>query len=429
MIVNLSRPSLRWAEQSKPTHQRWRFGSQPSRQVTHADNAGSTCLYQVANVLTHALFLRQNIGLQIMLTSFYAAIIYKLIIPNRTWSSARLLGFGFIMPSALMLPHFIIDFFGLVNKTLRMGYVVLPFNVFFRTIEAMFGTSPPAVEDSLTNYILYMSSCADFKWTKQGRVKATTAEIMGTIMKSSTHFVGLSIMISFLQHFQYKPFPSDTTVIDDYSVANTPNQLANNYLYAILTFFALSVAMELAILSNNFQGFSSDSPFRNPLFASTSPSDFWGRRWNRLIHQGLKRGAYEPMRKVNAPPRMAKLAAFLASGLLHEYTWSLLFYIPQSDLDPATGECLPDIAYRCYYPKYGKQCAFFLICGVLMLLEGPVAKLTPIQWMAKNLPLVVRSTLVVLTVLPVGHWFTGDWIAGGYFEDHAIGLFKIAYTA
>ena len=26
----------------------------------------------------------------------------------------------------------------------------------------------------------------------------------------------------------------------------------------------------------------------NPIFHSRSPSDFWGRRWNRLIHTGLK---------------------------------------------------------------------------------------------------------------------------------------------
>jgi hypothetical protein len=31
---------------------------------------------------------------------------------------------------------------------------------------------------------------------------------------------------------------------------------------------------------------------KNPLFSSTSPSDFWGGRWNLIVHGLLKRGRF-----------------------------------------------------------------------------------------------------------------------------------------
>ena len=30
-------------------------------------------------------------------------------------------------------------------------------------------------------------------------------------------------------------------------------------------------------------GIKTDTVFDDPLFKSTSPSDFWGRRWNKLV--------------------------------------------------------------------------------------------------------------------------------------------------
>ena len=63
-----------------------------------------------------------------------------------------------------------------------------------------------------------------------------------------------------------------------------------------------------------------------------------------------------------------------------------------------------------------------------MLLEKPIGRLPMVQFMSKHLPLPIVSTLVVMTVLPVSHWYTGDWIMGGFFDDFPIGLFKIVRT-
>mmetsp|Transcript_29481 Transcript_29481/g.68212 ORF Transcript_29481/g.68212 Transcript_29481/m.68212 type:complete len:147 (-) Transcript_29481:306-746(-) len=136
-----------------------------------------------------------------------------------------------------------------------------------------------------------------------------------------------------------------------------------------------------------------------------------------------QRAAYKPMRKLGYDKYVAILTAFLASGILHDYCWTVLFYHPQASYD-ADGNC---IRGDCYRSIFGKQTAFFLWCGVTMLLERPVGNWGPMPWMAKNLPLLVVSTLVVLTVLPFAHWYAGEWIRGGYFDAYSLGVFRITY--
>ena len=58
---------------------------------------------------------------------------------------------------------------------------------------------------------------------------------------------------------------------------------------------------------------------RSPLTSATSPLDFWGRRWNRLIHGLFKRTVFQPMVKHGVPKAAASMSAFVVSGLFHEY--------------------------------------------------------------------------------------------------------------
>ena len=71
-----------------------------------------------------------------------------------------------------------------------------------------------------------------------------------------------------------------------------------------------------------------------------------------------------------------------------------------------------------------KLTAFFLWNGAVMLIERSVSKNLSFAAI-KNLPTPVISTLILLTALPVSHWFTGDWAMGGYFADYSIGLWHI----
>lgn len=80
--------------------------------------------------------------------------------------------------------------------------------------------------------------------------------------------------------------------------------------------------------------------FRNPLLRSSSPRDFWGQRWNLLIHGLFKRTVYKPLLQNGFPQPVAVMSSFLVSGLFHEYvcgfiSWpsagcNLLFFLTQA---------------------------------------------------------------------------------------------------
>ncbi len=83
---------------------------------------------------------------------------------------------------------------------------------------------------------------------------------------------------------------------------------------------------------------------RAPLL-STSLSEFWGKRWNLGFHQLVYSSVFDPVRRKAGKPA-AILAAFLASGLIHDLVISF----------PAGG-------------GYGLPTTYFLIQGIDILME------------------------------------------------------------
>jgi len=83
---------------------------------------------------------------------------------------------------------------------------------------------------------------------------------------------------------------------------------------------------------------------------STSLSDFWGKRWNRLVQRHLDEGFFRPVLRAGKP-RLALFAAFAASGVLH------LLVLgdggPRSEVLPIAGQVM----------------GFFLLHGALVALE------------------------------------------------------------
>lgn len=138
-----------------------------------------------------------------------------------------------------------------------------------------------------------------------------------------------------------------------------------------------------------------------------------------MIHNILKGGVFLPAKKY-VSTSMAVLLSFVVSGLMHDYVWMCIFYHYREERDEVAGVCL-----ECFAPTAFKLTAFFFWNGVIMMLEKPLGKLPPFTWFAKNLPLPILSTLVVLTALPVSHWYTGDWAVSGNFSDFATALWHI----
>ncbi|CAB9513380.1 Pfam:DUF821 [Seminavis robusta] len=355
-----------------------------------------------------------------------AVIIYKLIIPNRGSVGAYLLGWGVIIPLSLWIPFEMMEAFDLRNKILKMCVSLVPMIVVFRSIEAMYDTSPPVVEYSLANYVTYYTCTIHHVWDPKtnGRVRVNTQQFISTFLRVVYYYHLQSLSLSFQMHVDFKPFKSDPVVLDEFHVTRfwellRPDHIANAYLIVLHLYFYLLVGFELTNFGENIKGYLTKPTFKNPIWTSKSPTDFWGRKWNLLIHDILKGGAFLPARKYVSTP-LAVMWSFICSGLMHDYMWAVIFYHHGYEKDPETGIC-----EDCFSPSPLKLTAFFVWNAMMMLLERPVSRWAPMQWMANNLPLTIISSLVGLTALPVTHWYTGDWAVGGFFADYAVALWAI----
>lgn len=141
------------------------------------------------------------------------------------------------------------------------------------------------------------------------------------------------------------------------------------------------------------------------MFESESPSDFWGRRWNLLIHKSLKGAIYKPIRSMGGSKAMAVFGAFFASGLFHE--WVL----------PCTFSDYPNV--------HGPNSVFFAWQAMLVAVEAAVGCTAPFQILKRNLPRRVRSLLVILCGVPFGRWFLDSYIHSRFFEQGQMVHFSI----
>ena len=230
--------------------------------------------------------------MQIIVQCIFAVIIYLGIIQNRGKQFTYLLGYGVIIPLACYFPFPILDLLNLQNRVFRLSLLSVPVTVAFRCMEAMHDTSPAVVETSLAHYVTYYTSVFDFYWIKttKSRERISVKELVDKLYLVTCHFFCLSLLLSYLMHYDFRPFHS-AVQLEQYHLTLellAPGQLLNNYLYALLVFYTLSFLWNLDSLSKNLQGFRTVAPFHNPLFTSRSPSDFWGRKWNMTIHETLK---------------------------------------------------------------------------------------------------------------------------------------------
>ena len=89
------------------------------------------------------------------------------------------------------------------------------------------------------------------------------------------------------------------------------SQWRANLLHALLFQLYLSVFGEgLILVTSLVTGKEGLRLMQNPVFASESPSDFWGRRWNHVVHQCLKNGVYKPVRSISGSSSAGTIATW-----------------------------------------------------------------------------------------------------------------------
>jgi hypothetical protein len=193
----------------------------------------------------------QVVVLQLGYQYVMAAIIYKYIHsqrqsrqqqdPNQKSStpySSYLLGWGVIFPLSLYIPYYLVEMLDLRNHVLKLGAMAGMGVVSFGVVEAMYGTCPPVVESaSLDQYIHYYSATVPYVWNAktQSRTRITLQQLTRNIGMFAFNFTAFSVMLSFLMHFNFKPFSADPVQLEQYHFTKDlfrPSHLANAYLQA-----------------------------------------------------------------------------------------------------------------------------------------------------------------------------------------------------
>jgi hypothetical protein len=196
----------------------------------------------------------------------------------------------------------------------------------------MFDTSEPGVKSSLQLYIGYYCSIIPFvRHPKTGQpIPITKQELCTTVSQLLVNALILVTFASAMMHFDYVIFPSPRE-----SHGLLPKSmwelfhwghLINNLVVACFTCQCLvtgtqGVGLAISIIS----GFKVIKVMKNPLFGSQSPSDFWGRRWNLMVHGSFKRGSiFKPLTKLRVSQTDAMVTTFVVLGILHKHVWTVI---------------------------------------------------------------------------------------------------------
>ena len=71
--------------------------------------------------------------------------------------------------------------------------------------------------------------------------------------------------------------------------------------------------------------------------------------------------------------------------------------------------------------------AFFAYNGLVVMIEYALKGNKLLTELQKNLPKQAITALVLLTVIPVSHWFTDEYVMSGFYTDYSLGFPKIVY--
>eukprot|EP00978_Attheya_sp_CCMP212_P008535 scaffold20005_cov55-Attheya_sp.AAC.6 len=156
----------------------------------------------------------------------------------------------------------------------------------------LFGYTPEPAAVSLSNYCIYYGSMLEIQWDTDKKVPIRiTGKYFWTAVKDYfVNFAVLNVLFSLLRPVAFAPF---NTRSDAHSMDHTLWELLEP------------------------GGFQSLRVVDRPMLQSTSPSNFWGRRWNQLVHVVLK---YSMMDHHFGPAHMSCLLLVRYYDIMCNYT-------------------------------------------------------------------------------------------------------------
>ena len=275
------------------------------------------------------------------------------------------------------------------------------FATFFKGMSVAFGTLPKGADADLPTFVQWWTSLPEPLFAEGRRVRAAPGALTERASLLVAKLVSLGALLSVLLSTRDRTLPlrlpDASPALARWLVAAVQ---AEAHLWAI--YLWASSCLDIGTLLVLLGGGTTEPPFRNPLLASRSLREAWGERWNRPVHAFLKRAVYRPARSHGLPALPAALLTFAASGLLHEYNFFVHNHVG-------------------YAP--GRASAFFVLMGVLMLVEGALCsslgrRCPPrVCALAARLPSALIAVGLQLAVLPAfAPLFMRSWLDSGMLE-------------
>ena len=281
------------------------------------------------------------------------------------------------------------------NGTGPMAQALVIYIAYWKLLDVLCGTAPAAVLATPRNTLVHFAFLLEYRVAKEAKEageKESPAAAEGLAATPSTEEVmkadaepttppSLPLAARLLPRALSKWLPTNdglhrVEVAQDDELLRTALELARDVValcligslrlhaaplwcpraiaaaaYGYSSVWAVYLNLKLATSSNGLGllllGYRPQVAFRSPLTSSTSPTDFWSRRWNMIVRGLFHRTVFTPLRNRGVPPQYAALGAFVISGLFHEYAFL-----------PCTG-----------LPTLGCELAFFLVQAVVCTLE------------------------------------------------------------
>lgn len=260
----------------------------------------------------------------------------------------------------------------------------------FRILELALGTGPKGFDSSCSRFVLYVVSPCEVAFDADGYIQSASRGSLRTSLSSTTvHGLLMVLLLSIGGPLDFKPFLSGADPIN-MAWCGFPTALPAMYLQAALVYVMLAAGFQAFRLVPIVAGIETHSIMRHPLLLSTSVRDFWGRRWNLLVHRIVHRSFFKPlaMDPWNLGPRAGAIAAFMVSALFHEYMWLVTNW------------------HEAQF-KVGGPIKFFIAQFVLLTAEN-FLKRTPVGSHVSSLPAPFLTSLTTLVILPFGPFFLHD---------------------
>ncbi len=331
---------------------------------------------------------------------------------------------GIVAAASIYVGRPLIESFSPNNESTFIGPVLAStfgFGTFFKSLNVAFGTYPEGADKDLYTWLLWYVMMPEPTFVKGKLSKASRDEVTAKIRNFAFKIIALFVLLTvLLQH----PPPYYQVQMERSSPASSHGENdtddgnwffgwllpvhVNGFFHLWLLYSFFSFCLDFSTIMNYVLsgGVRMEQAFCNPLLESRSFKETWGSRWNRPVNALLKRTVYVPAIKSGLCNRnIAAVLTFFASGLLHEYNFSI--HNNRSLSSPS--------GYR-----QGEVTIFFIFMGILMVGESWVwNRIFPrwLQTVIDHLPSSITASMLTFMVAGLAEqYFLRGWFQSGFVE-------------